>query len=225
MERLLDLEERSHPTCGRGEEKELDSISALVWVERLVNLLAGWAIDHQAGLVVNQVEGFPWKEGDEDAAAKANDHKNELVGAEYLAKRSSTARDHIVSRKIIAAVADRAALLPRELRRELGEALKDQEYGQIQDLLEPTKHQKGSLELWRCQLMAIEHVYFLRGMKDTKEKAIRAVADAYCVSTDAVAGWDKKSLKEKFGQSHVEAAKQRARAFSDHSQSYPAAAK
>ena len=50
IDELMQLEEETHPHDGTAVDKDEKSRLALMHVESLVKMLAGWAIDHQIGL-------------------------------------------------------------------------------------------------------------------------------------------------------------------------------
>lgn len=100
VEDLLQLEARTHPENRNPFEKELCSIAALAKTEKLVDMLAGWAIDHRAGMVLNGATVYPWSEGDQEAPIQANDHRHEAMGSAYLRSRGSG--DPQENRRIIA---------------------------------------------------------------------------------------------------------------------------
>ncbi len=60
VQELFKLEARTHPQNSDQGEKELDSISALIWAGKLVEKLAGWAMDHRAGMILNGATVYPW---------------------------------------------------------------------------------------------------------------------------------------------------------------------
>jgi len=214
VERLLDLEKRTHPQNPSPDDKELDSISALVWAGKLVEKLAGWAIYHRAGMILNGTTVFPWPESDQDAASQANDHRHEATGSAYLQTNESSAPQE--NRRIIAEIATRTALLPAALRHEFSEAIRAVDFGETRPLFLPPKGQhKNSFGKWQLRLRAIEHVYFLWGSGETKTKedAVRQVAKAFGVSADTVDSWDRGpfGLLHHFGEPVTKVAQDAAR--------------
>lgn len=214
LDKLLDFEADTHPFSGAVDEKELNSISALVHAGKLVELLAGWAIDHRAGLALNDVAGFPWPQGDETAKQSANDHRHEMEGGTYLEDirdYDGLTGDPDTNRKILAAVISRGAVTPSSLRRQLAEALKALDEGETRDLFERAKRKSlMGRTLWQARLRAISHVYFLKETGMTKTVAVTLVAEAYGVGSDTVDAWDKRGLKEHFEAARVTPVKERA---------------
>lgn len=214
IDKLLALEARTHPQNEAPQEKELDSISALVHAGKLVELLAGWAIDHRAGLILNDVAGYPWPEGDEAAKESANDHRHELEGGAYLhslGRAQGGGGRPETNLLILAAVVGRAPVLPAELRGELAEALKALDEGERRPLLTSKKGQdRMGRSLWLCRLQAIRHVYFLKETGLKKTEAIARVATAYGVEKVTVEAWDKRGLRRHYGAAPVAAAKDQA---------------
>lgn len=217
VDRLLDLEAQTHPINGFAPGKEHDSVKALKYASQLFEVLVGWAVDHQAGLVLNDTEGFPWPEDDDKAQRLADDHKHEAAGSAYLRKieladikHTNRGDDAVTNRRVIAAVTDWAPVLPPELRSQLCDGLKALDMGDIQDLLQPTKrksHTRSSYSLWQSRFEAIMHIWFSQGMKEKKKDAIARVAAAYGRSTEAVQKWEQ-NLPKHFGSGSVRYFKQ-----------------
>lgn len=190
VEDLLEIEARSHPQNPSPDEKELDSIRALAAAGDLVELLAGWAIDHRAGMILNGATVFPWLQDDQEAHTEANSHRHEEMGSTYLQDKAPG--DPLQNRHIIAEVVARVPLLPAALRNEISEALQAVDFGETHDLLLPPKGQhKNAYTKWRLRLRAIEHAYFLYGGGETKETAFYQVAEAYGVADSTVDSWNR----------------------------------
>ncbi len=201
VEKLLDLEARTHPQNSAPGDKEKDSILALRWVERLVEHLAGWALDHRAGMILNGAQVFPWPEDDQEAPPQANNHRHEAVGSAYLKDRGPG--DPILNRRIMAEVTTRASLMPAALRRDLSKGLKALNLGEVQPLLSPAKNQtRLAYTIWSYRLRAIEHVYFFWGMGEIKEEAFNKVGLAYGAEGRTVNSWDRApvALRKHFGE-------------------------
>ena len=153
VEKLLELEAQTHPQNKDSSEKELDSISALAWAEKLVEMLAGWAMDHRAGMILNGATVYPWPEDDQDAPTKANDHRHEASGSAYL--KDQEPGDPLENRHIVAEITTRAALLPAALRNELSDAISALDFGEVRPLLLPLKGQdKNAYIIWHLRLRA-----------------------------------------------------------------------
>lgn len=200
---LLDLEAQTHPQNPSSDRKELDSIWALVLAGELVEKLAGWAIDHRAGIVANGVTGFPWPEGDTKAASAANDHRNEEEGSRYLKDRET--RDPACNRAILSDIVERSPVLPSALHLELSRALDALRFGEAYDLLRPTKGLgEKAATLWSLRFDAIRHLHYFMGRdRMNRREAVKRVADAYGIiirSDDhLLKDWEYKSLKRYFG--------------------------
>ena len=210
VDRLLELEAKTHPINGLAPGKEHDSVKALKCAEQLLEWLVGWAVDHQAGLVLTDTEGFPWPEGDEKAQRQTDDHRHEAAGSAYLRKIECTdhAGDAVTNRRIIAAVTDWAPILPSELNRQLCDSLKALDMEDTQDLLQRTKQRpRSSYALWKSRFLAVLHVHFLWGRQEKKKNAFVRVAAAYGCSKETVTGWEK-SLPERFTPGSVRYYKQ-----------------
>ena len=215
VEDLLDLEAQTHPQNPSSDRKELDSIWALVLAGKLVEKLAGWAIDHRAGIVANGVTGLPWPEGDTKSASAANDHRNEEEGSRYLKDRET--RDPACDRAILSDIVERSPVLPSALHLELSRALDALRFGETYDLLRPTKGPgEKAATLWSLRFDAIRHLHYFMGRdRVNRREAVKRVADAYGIiihSDDhSLKDWEYKSLKRYFGgKKRVQAALQHA---------------
>ncbi len=186
---------------------------ALIYAGKLNERLVGWALYHRAGLILNEVEGFPWPEGDEKAQQQADDHRHEAAGSAYL--RKIPISDHggnaVTNRRVIAAVTKLAPILPHELRNQLCHGLEALDMGETQELLQRVKYKSlAGYSLWGLRFDAINYINFRRGIKQKKKDAIDKVAKAYGCSTDAVKSWEK-SLPEQFGSGLVKYTNRRVR--------------
>ena len=212
VDELLELEAKTHPMNGHSIGKGLDSIEALFRASQLLQILVGWAVDHQAGLVCTDTEIVLWAE-DEEAQRLSDDHQHEAAGSAYLRKISIS--DHggnaVTNRRVIAAVTKWAPILPRELTNQLCHGLEALDMGETQELLQRMKYKSlAGYSLWRLRFDAINYINFRRGIKQTKKDAIDKVAKAYGCSTDAVESWEK-SLPEQFGSGLVKYTNRRVR--------------
>ncbi len=204
VEELLDLEAKTHPQNPEPGEKELYSIAAVHLAGQLVEKLAGWAMDHRAGMILNGATVYPWPEDDQEAPLQANDHRHEAMGSAYL--RNEAPSDPRRDRHIVAEIMRWGALLPRTLRDELLEAIKAVDFGETRPLLLPVKGQrKKAYTSWQLRLNAVRHVYFLWGTGETKEEAFFQVGKAYGVSSDTVDSWNRSSsgLLHHFGAAEL----------------------
>lgn len=209
IDALLELESASHPINGPVPDKEMLSIDALMHAGELVNLLAGWAIDHQIGLVLNGVEGFPWPKGDDEARLKAANHEHEESGS---AREGLTPE---LIREIAIAVMSRAPLLPEGFNHILAEGLQSLEFGETPKFLSPKSQQrKRNYTLWHFRHQAILHISYFRGRGYRKGKATELVAGAFGCSPETVISWEK-SLPKRFGAQKVKFEKALVRAFGE----------
>ena len=53
--KLLELEAKTHPANEKVNDKDADARMALSYAAKLVEIMAGWALDHQAGLLLNNL--------------------------------------------------------------------------------------------------------------------------------------------------------------------------
>ena len=213
VDKLLDLEEKTHPANGPVAEKEQDSLMALIYAGKLNERLVGWALYHRAGLILNEVEGFPWPEGDEKAQQQADDHRHEAAGCAYLREIKGYAddcsSDAVTNRRIIAATVGRAPIFPHELRLGFSRALKALDAGEVMGLLQRTKQRsRKGYTLWELRLRAIQHVQFFVGSRacTSKREALQKVADAFGCGMPTVRSWEA-NLPKHFGRQYVDNAK------------------
>ena len=145
VEELLQLQAETHPSAGVAPYKDRSSRRALSKASNLVSMLAGWAIDHQAGLRINGTEPWPVPPGgvaDDDPAYKAvqeaaDDHRHEAAGSEYLGW-FRTVRDPKTDRAVLAALLDSLApAVPSSLFSDASRALRALSFGEVQPLLQP----------------------------------------------------------------------------------------
>ena len=207
VDKLLNLEKKTHPMNGPAADKELDSIMALVYIGKLADQLVGWALDHQSGLILNDTEGFPWPEGDKEAKHAADDHRHEVVGAAYHGA------DPVLNRRIGASILKRAGILPEVLQSDLAHSLAALDEGEVTPLLDRKKEKshKG-YTLWQKRLNAVQHVHFFVGAREctTKIKALEKVAEAFNCAPSTIRSWEA-TLPKHFGKIYVENAKTTAR--------------
>lgn len=190
IDELLRLEEESHPCNGIVAGKDEKSRLALMEVERLVEMLAGWAIDHQIGLVVNGLPGgaaFPANGKQTDTQRQADDHRHEDAASEY------EFADPKINRRILAAMLEHGpGPFPIPIVIEATEALISLDRGETQPFVRPVRgvgkegqaHTKWMLRYW-----AVLHVDFFRGMNLKRLDVLAKVADAYGVEPETLDGW------------------------------------
>lgn len=200
IRRLLELGYETDPHGGDHclENKDYRSCDALVTAGELIGPLIQWAVNHQAGVVLNGTDGAP----------DANDHRHEQDGASY------DYSDPVINRRILARLLGALApALPCQLIFQATDALSALDYGEVQPLFEPvvTGLEGPAYTLAMLRLQAVGYVEFRRGRKENRSDALWHVADAYGCSDDAIDTWERRDLPKIFGRRSVKDLMQRAR--------------
>jgi hypothetical protein len=135
----------------------------------------------------------------EHLAAQADDHRHELSGADWQGN------DPLVARRALAGVLFHLlGFWPPA--RELAEALRALDEGEVRPLLRPgggkggggTRGRQGSAySLDQLRLKAHAHVAFRRGLGASEEAARAAVAEAFGVTPEALRQWVKRGLLDR----------------------------
>jgi DNA-binding transcriptional regulator YiaG len=214
IDQLRDLERKTDPKNGvkSAKGKNLAARDALKIAGDLVNALAGWALDHQAGLALKDLKSVPLSTAEppehpdhSNALPSDDDHRHEWYGRNWVGRLGSGFDiDPIVGRKwLINLVCANPGIFNLELMLMTMSALEACDYGEIHPMLKATK--KGRKVNWtilRLQMRAITLVKKreTHGMK--KFKALQEVADAFGVSVDTVRTWERR-LRSEFGNSEV----------------------
>src|SRR5271169_4788107 len=103
---LEELEEKTRPSVGAKTErgKDLAAFRALQTAGKLVNALAGWALDHQAGLALKSLKFVPLQPSGTRthpnylrARASVDDHQHERNGGRLTAIEPLVARRLLIN--------------------------------------------------------------------------------------------------------------------------------
>ena len=190
IDNLMFLELETHPYAGSASDKDHKSRLALLHAEELVERLAGWAIDHQVGLVLEGLPkgaATPFDGKITPAQEMADDHRHESRGSDY------DFTDSRLNRRIMAALLfANPGAFPIELAIEADKALLALDVGEVHALVRPRQvsGQEGrTLTKWILRGWALLHFEFLRGMKVDRTTALRSVAKAYGVATTTIISW------------------------------------
>ena len=210
--KLRDLERRTDPKDGArsAEGKDFAAANALLIAGDLVNALAGWALDHQAGLALKDLKFVPLSTAKQpehpdnsNVRPTDDDHRYEWYGRNWVG-RDGGPIDPIVARKWLKNLLRALpGIFNPELQRIVLWALDACDYGEIQPMLRATKSgRKVNWTILRLQLRAITLVKQreTRGMK--KFKALQEVAGAFGVSVHTIRTWERR-LRTEFGHSEV----------------------
>jgi len=205
IDRLRKLERKTHPEDGpqSAKGKDLAAFDALQAAGELVNALAGWALDHQAGLALKNLEFMPLQpSGTKNHAdylkkwANVDDHAHEKSGGSIGALDP----DPIVARRLLLnLLRANPGGFNSTLKHMAIEALEALNYGETQPLLAAAKTgDKRTLAARRLELRAIGLVEyrFKRGAR--KYAAQKQVADALGVGFNTIKSWEFR-LRTEFG--------------------------
>lgn len=209
LQRLKDLEEQTRPSGGDATAKDKDwrATDALRLAGELVDAVAGWAIDHQVGLALQNLENVPPPIGAEkdypERIAAADTHAHEASGSG--AKESDI--DHGRARKVLAnLLIHNQGALPAWLVQQCLAAIKAIEFGDKKashlfvTVGKGNRHQLATHEL---ELQALAFVAFRReAYGHTEERAAGDVATALIVAPNTLLSWELR-LIAKFGKAEV----------------------
>ncbi|WP_404286437.1 hypothetical protein ACD578_15830 [Microvirga sp. RSM25] len=220
IKRLQELQNKSSPEGGdeTARKKDFAAYEALKYAGDLVELTAGWAIDHQIGLAFEGLEFVPLALGEEKqdpdyiaARAEVDDHRHEIRGA---ASRSDLRFAPQVARQLaLNLLAPNVGGFPYALQNMLIEGLRSLEYGETLPIFDREKNnRKVGYREQQLQLQAIRFVYYRMGRGKKKLKAIEEVTSAYGIERAAYLNWEKR-LRAELGNLTVRHAMNYAKAW------------
>jgi hypothetical protein len=207
---LAELESATEPSGGaktaRGKDKK--AIRALEIARRLVQGVAGWAIDHQVGLALQlrspvrqTAEPLPHRKYLSAELAKVDRHDHEIAGATLPAAGVSAA---VARRALLNLLDANPGAFNAVITHPARHALRALDYNEVLPIFEPLKNKRkvswSKLQKQRMAVLFVEH-RVSRGMK--RYVAVEKVANAFNVSTDTVRSW-KPRLRREFGPLEME---------------------
>jgi DNA-binding XRE family transcriptional regulator len=209
LARLDDLERRSHPDGGSksAKGKDLAAFEALETAGELVRAVAGWAIDHQAGLALMGLSFVPLQPSQtkkhpayQEQRRAVDDHRHESNGAKLV----HTIREPRAARRMLLNLLQaNVGAFPYALVAPVIEAIEGLEFGEQSPMFTAIKAgRKAGLRELRLQLRAIAFIAYRRAQGITKLRATEDVAKAFGVSRETVVSWEKR-LHPAFGQLEV----------------------
>jgi len=209
LNRLSELERRSHPKDGpsSAKGKDLAAFDALETAGELVRTVAGWAIDHQAGLALKGLSFVPLqpqqtkKHLDYKAQRDAvDDHKHER-NAVNLAHAIDDPR--VIRRLLVNLLRANSGAFPIAMVQPVIEAFEGLEFGERSRLFTVVKtRRKAGLHKLRQELRTIAFIAYRRAKGVTRLRATEDVAQAFGVSHETVISWGKR-LRVTFGQLEI----------------------
>jgi len=218
IDRLLEMEAATDPSAqdDSAKDKDMQAFQASKIVAEIVDDLAGWAIDHQIGLAMNELKFVPrvpsqLREHEDYQSAKTSvdDHRHEAIGGSDLRPLmdfvEEGAHDPVTDRRILVnLLRANPGCFPGAVTGRAIEALEALEFGEIRALLEPVKQglRAKAYSRWRLQMAALAHVEYQYARGRRKFETEEAVANAYGFDRETVRGWGK-ALHQNLGDLHV----------------------
>ena len=169
----------------KGMGKNARAARALSLAGTLVDGLAGWAIAHEVGLAVNDVQ-FDSLDLTTEPDSGADDEGHEADGASYDWSNPATSR-----RALVNLLAANSGAFPYALVLEAALSLEALDLDQVNPILESRRRalNEGPYMLAQLRLRSIEHVMFYSEAGAGREEAEGKVAAAYGVSVDTLREW------------------------------------
>lgn len=186
-----------HTAVGKGEK----AASALRIAGNVVELMAGWAIDHMIGVELSEQKPLHKRAKE---YSEYDSHLFEECGASY------DWTDHKINRRVAATMV--RELLPEILADELFTSLDALDAGEVLPMLEATTHtgQKGpKLTLAHERMKALKHVAYRQGKGMSGAKAREEVAEVYDhyvdkrITVRMIADWKIRAVPSALSINHV----------------------
>ena len=212
------LKAENQLSAGHVEGKDRASHTAILAACQLVDTLAGWAFNHQIGVVINETLDFPNPFGEIVKVKNRSEHKErQRLLDEHRHETTASAclfNDPIQNRRILARLfrLDMPGL-PLALSIKIATALEAIDFGETMPLL--ARNGIGRQKTYRKQVLrfwAALHVEYLRGLGRPRQDALALVGDAYDRAPETIEGWIS-DLPSKVGHAmNIAVHKHRARA-------------
>ena len=193
LEQLDQLEAETRPSSSDPHQKDLKAFQALKSAAWLTSYVAGWAIDHQMGLAMNNLRFVPLQPSQTkkhpeylSSRAKVDTHEHEKLGSRYLFSEP----DPVVTRHFIANLLQ---AMGGHLRAPTSfhTALLALDYGEILPQVAPIKTSKRSgLTELQCKLKAICFVEYEAAKGVRMEVSRDVVAEKFRTARRSVEGWE-----------------------------------
>ena len=218
IDRLLEIEAATDPSAqdDSAKDKDMKAFRASRIVAEIVDDLAGWAVDHQIGLAMNELKFVPRttsrlrKRVDYQAAKiRVDDHCHEAIGGSDLRPLMDSvgqgAHGPATDRRILVnLLRANPGSFPGAVSGRAIEALEALEFGETKALLKPVKRglHAQAYSRWRLQLAALAYVEYQKARGRMKFVAEKEVAEAYGYNSETVKGW-KRALRLNLGNLYV----------------------
>jgi hypothetical protein len=216
LSKLKSLQNETDPTTGEATsaaDKDLKAQQALGLAGNLVAIVAGWAIDHYAGLVKDGLRPVGWvphalRDKFSGQIASGNQHDHERRGG-----HPDFRLNEVEARNLLRVMLERnPGAFPEGLKATACHELDRIEIGEPSPMFQvrPNSKKKGYqsvlLEAWASTMV----VFRMEFNHLSWEEATQAVADKFGKSFDTIKGWEA-NAKRKFGNLQIEMLKDRAR--------------
>lgn len=224
---LIKLRAESAPEGGSATEtgKDRRAFTALQFFSaRLVEDLAGWALDHQVGLGLEGLSfvplGMPQTRGlpaYEEAKVQVDSHRHQLAGR-ALAEEPGSIVPALDARRIaMNLLHSNAGAMPLRVASELETALRALEMNDVRPILASIPQSRKVN--WAKRQLELQALCFWKFRYHTaiysSTEALGVVADAFGVSTDTMRKWEP-GLREDLGYLVVSNAIQQAKNFASY---------
>ena len=202
LDRLATLEAGSHPDGGKAtaEGKDFNAFDALQVAGKLVQAVAGWAIDHQVGLAIQGLHFVPLQPSQTRkhpqylaARAAVDDHNHEHAGGRLLRKRVKYFPPKLARQILENLIRCNPGGFPWVLWHQVLQSLEGLPFGEDAEMFQPENTgRKATLSRMRLEIKALAMVEyrFRRGTK--KYVAQEQVANALHVNGETLRGWEYK---------------------------------
>jgi hypothetical protein len=200
IDQLRDLEQKTDPKDGAVSAKGKNRMAfrAIEIASKITKALAGWALDHQAGLALKDLKPVHVRaemraESIEHPDSSNNrftddDHRHEWYGRNWIGRVRGADVDPVVARKwLMNLVRANTGIFELTLMLRTLAALEACDYGEILPMLAATKeNRKINWTILQLQLRAIAAVKYREARGAKKFIALEEVAEAFGVSPNTV---------------------------------------
>ncbi len=212
IDRLGDLERKTDPKNGArsAKRKDLAAWEAFMMGRDLFNAVAGWALDHQAGLVLKDLNSVPLKTAkppehpDHSGVLSTNDdHRHEWYGRNWVGRDGfGFDIDPILARQWLKRLVWTIPGINQDFRLMVLWALEACDYGELQPLFRAKK--KGRKVNWTILCLQMRAIALVKqGLTLGRYEALQEVAGALGVGVHTVRTW-RQRLRIEFGHCEVE---------------------
>lgn len=211
---LKSLERETDPAAGEASsiDKDMKAQRALRLAGNLVEIVAGWAIDHQAGLIKDGLRPTGWvpealRERFSERILSVNQHEHERRGG-----HPNFQLNDIEARELLRALLEfNSGAFPDVLQGHIGPELDRIAFGEPSAVFQvPKNSNKRSLKSVALQAWTVSMVAYRMEMGASWEDATQAVADRFGKDFNTIKGWEA-NAKKKFGKLEIEMMKGHAR--------------